>query len=495
MIFANKTHIGLLFLYGLIVFLAIWGLVSQTGHSHLPVAMWTAIGAVGACGAMLEILLHIRTRNALTQMKDQIRQMSKVAEVGLVMIEEQWPVEGLVGMLNEYLTLIRRKMNGLARERKELDLLVQAVDAEKHNTEAIVGSISDAVVVVNSYGELTLANRLAEEVFGFELSARKGSSIEEVITDPKLSGLLDPGRWKSPEPFRFEYELNLSNPAGLKYFVITLSPVFIQNEELWALAMTLHDVTQERQLAQLKNDFVNHVSHELRTPLSSIKAYIELLLDGDIKTATGRNDFYQIIQSETERLDRFIENMLNLSRIESGLMSVEFSRRKLNEELRQAVELVRYVAKEKSIVLEPCSLTEEVWVWADGDLLRQVVLNLLSNALKYTPPGGRVDLLAGLSEDRGTYWISVQDTGVGIDTGEMEKIFDKFYRAYNGKELSGGTGLGLALVKKVVEQIHGGRIEVESAPGHGSKFTVRMPVKPELFRNRGEEVEQETVAV
>ncbi len=494
MIFSNKTHIGLLFLYGIIVSLAVWGLVSQTGYAHFPIAIWAAIGAVGACGAMLEILLHIRTRNALQQMKDQIQRMSKSAEVGLVMIEEQWPVEGLAGMLNEYLTLIRQKMNGLARERKELDLLVQAVDAEKHNTEAIVRSISDAVVVINSYGELTLANRLAEELFGFDLAGKKDCSIEEVITDPKLSALLDPGRWKDPAPFTFEYELFPPGQNGPQYFVITLSPVFIGNDELWALAMTLHDITQERQLTQLKNDFVNHVSHELRTPLSSIKAYIELLLDGDIKTSNGRNEFYHIIKSETERLDRFIENMLNLSRIESGLMSVEFSRRELNEDARQAVELVRYIAQEKTVDMEYTPWKEDIWVHADGDLLRQVILNLLSNAVKYTPPGGKVSLQTGRSENGAEYWICVQDTGVGIEGGELEKIFEKFYRSYNGKELSGGTGLGLALVKKVVEQIHGGRIEVESSAGRGTKFTVRMPVNPVLLPRRSE-AEQETVAV
>jgi two-component system, OmpR family, phosphate regulon sensor histidine kinase PhoR len=494
MIFANKTHIVLLFLYGLIVVLAIWGLVSQTGYSHLPIAIWASIGAVGACGAMLEILAHIRTKTALRQMKDQIQKMSKIAEVGLVMLDEQWPVEGLAGMLNEYLTLIRKKMNGLARERKELGLLVQAVDAEKHNTEAVVRSISDAVVVVNSYGELTLANRRAEELFGFDLAARKGCGAEEVISDPKLLELLDPGRWKDPEPFRFEYELKQSARPGSDFFVITVSPVFIRNDELWALTLTLHDVTQERQLAQLKNDFVNHVSHELRTPLSSIKAYVELLLDGDIQTTSGRNEFYQIIELEVERLDRFIGNMLNLSRIESGLMAVEFSRRNLNEELRQAIQLVQYIAREKSIELEHVPPSEEMWVWADGDLLRQMILNLLSNAIKYTPPDGRVHLRAGLSGDRETYWICVQDTGIGFEAEEREKIFDKYYRSYNGKELSGGTGLGLALVKKVVEQIHGGRIEVESTPGQGSKFMVCLPVKPRLFQT-DVEVEQEAVVV
>ncbi|MFA5864831.1 MAG: ATP-binding protein [Phycisphaerae bacterium] len=489
MILTNKTHITLLVLYGMIGFLAIWGLASHSEvASGLPLAFWMVLGTVGAAGAMLEILLHIRTREALNQMKKQIQKMSEIAEVGLVMVEEQWPVEGLAGMLNEYLTLIRKKMNDLSRERKELNLLVQVADAEKHNTEAIVASSSDAVIVIDAFGELTLANRLAQELFGFKLPDSKNRPIEQIISESRLQAMLDTAQWKYREPVTFEYELKA------RTYVVTISPVYIQSDELWALTMILHDVTQERQLAQLKNDFVNHVSHELRTPLSSIKAYIELLVDGDIKTAEGRTDFYKIIQSEADRLDRFIENMLNLNRIESGLMSVEFAKLNLKDELRQAAALVEYLAREKSIILENNSFAEEISIHADRDLLRQVVLNLLSNAIKYTNPGGKVRLDAGVSEDRESYWISVEDTGIGIAADERDKIFEKFYRSSGGRSLSGGTGLGLALVKKVVEQIHGGTIEVQSDSGRGSKFILHLLVKPAESSSRSE-IEQEAIAL
>jgi len=476
MLVANKTHIVLLVLYALVVFMAVYGVVSNTSDTnHLPIAVWAALGTVGASGAMLEILVHLRTRNSLNQMKDQIRRMGKCGQVGLVMLEDQWPVEGLAGILNEYLILIQGKMDKLTRERKELDLLVGAVDAEKHNTEAIVWNISDAVLVANSFGELTLANRLAEDLFGFELPKSLNRPIEEVLSDTRLVDLLRPGRWKENDPVRFEYNLIPAGGKDRKYFIVSVVPVFIRTQELWAVAMTLHDVTREHEVEQLKSDFVNQVSHELRTPLSSIKAYIELLLDGDIKTASGRTEFYQIIKGESERLDRFIENMLNLSRIESGLLAVEPVPVDVSEELRQSVDLVRYVAKEKSIEIDLSGVPAELRVWADRDLVRQVILNLLSNAIKYTPSQGRVTLSAGW-ESEGTYgWFAVQDTGIGIAAEDRDKIFDKFYRS-GGKEMSGGTGLGLALVKKVVEQIHNGRVEVESVPGTGSKFIVRLPL-------------------
>jgi two-component system, OmpR family, phosphate regulon sensor histidine kinase PhoR len=160
------------------------------------------------------------------------------------------------------------------------------------------------------------------------------------------------------------------------------------------------------------------------------------------------------------------------------MMAVEFTKLKLNDALDQSIALVQYVAREKSIDLENVPLPEPTWVWADGDLLRQAVLNLLSNALKYTPIGGKVTLTAGQSSDGPSYWVRVADTGVGIAGDELDRVFDKFYRSYNGRQLSGGTGLGLSLVKHVVEQIHGGRIEVDSQPGHGSTFTLYLPVQP-----------------
>jgi len=483
MILASKTHKVLLVLYGSVVLLAVWGLVCQTNDvSRLPIALWSAIGTVGASGAMLEILLHVRTREALKKMKHQIQKLSQSAEVGMVMVEEQWPVEGIAQILNEYLTLIRGKMNELARERKELDLLVRAVDAEKSNTEAIVWSISDAVLVVNSFGELTLANQQAEKLFGFEMAKVRHCPVEDVLTESRLSAMLNPARWLDQEqeksPISFEIDLECVETGKKRSFTVTVCPVFIHSRELWALAMTLHDVTQERELAQMKNDFVHQVSHELRTPLSSIKAYIELLIDGDIKTTSGRNEFYHIIQTEADRLDRFIENMLNLSRIESGMMSAELVELSLNGELQEATDLVQYVAREKKLTLEYHAPAEDIFVSADKDLLRQVVLNLLSNAIKYTKPGGNVTLEAGYDDDHDFYRITVRDTGIGIAAEELNRIFDKFYRSNGGKGLSGGTGLGLSLVKKVVEQIFGGTIEIESAPELGSAFSVRLPVHP-----------------
>jgi PAS domain S-box-containing protein len=479
MIFSDKKHTIFLILYGIIVFLAVWGIVvSADNASKLPIEIWAAIGAVGASGAMLEILTHLRTRDTLNQMKEQIRRMSQSAEVGLVMVDQQYTVEGMPGILNQYLILLRDKINQLKQERKELNLLISAVDAEKQNTEAIIRNISDAVVVINTFGELSLVNSQAEELFGFKLSENRHRQATEIFANPAIRKFLDITTWKTREPVRLECPIKVPGRETPGIFVVTISPVYINVNELWALTMTLHDVTQERELAQLKNDFVNEVSHELRTPLSSIKAYIELLLDGDMQTPQGRLEFYRIIQTEADRLDRFIANMLNLSRIESGSIAVEFSEIDINDELAQAVDLIRYITEEKSITLTFHPSPDKLLVQGDRDLLRQTILNLLSNAVKYTPNHGQVNLTVESMPENGLYHITVEDSGIGISPDDLEHIFDKFYRCGDGKKLSGGTGLGLSLVKKVVEQIHHGKVHAQSLPGQGSKFIIDLPTNP-----------------
>jgi two-component system phosphate regulon sensor histidine kinase PhoR len=463
----------------MIVFFAIWGITTRAENAkQLSMEVWAALGAVGAAGAMLEILIHLRTRKALNQMKEQIERMSRTADVGLVMIDEQKSVEGMPLALNQYLTLLKDRINQLKKEHKELDLLVRAVDAEKHNTEAIIKNISDAVIITNAFGELVLANQRAEELLNFELVRSRNQFVGEVISDPVLIQSLTPEQGRATgQSVRYEHTLKKLGSAKAGIFVVTVSPVYIRKDELWAMAMTLQDVTQEREVARMKNDFVNQVSHELRTPLSSIKAYIELLLDQEIQSQDEQINFYRIIQSEADRLDHFIANMLNLSRIESGLMAAEFTTVDPDEEMRQSINLVRFVAEEKKIAIDYTPPAESFTILADRDLLRQVILNLLSNAIKYTPNEGQIRLSLERCRGEETCRIRVQDSGIGIAESDRERIFDKFYRCRGrSHELSGGTGLGLTLVKKVVEQIHHGCISVESENGRGSTFTIILPI-------------------
>jgi two-component system phosphate regulon sensor histidine kinase PhoR len=211
----------------------------------------------------------------------------------------------------------------------------------------------------------------------------------------------------------------------------------------------------------------------MKTPLAGIKAYVELLVDGDAEDEETREEFLNVINSQADRLQRLIDNMLNLARIEAGVVSVDKKSRSLNELLEEAVNVVQPSAEAKSIEL----LTElsplYLGVLADRDMLLQAAINLLSNAVKYTPEGGRITLRSRLADDEVAF--EVEDTGVGLSEEDCRHVFEKFYRVKKDKTMASGTGLGLPLAKHIVEDVHGGRLSVESEVGVGSTFCVTLP--------------------
>jgi two-component system phosphate regulon sensor histidine kinase PhoR len=235
-----------------------------------------------------------------------------------------------------------------------------------------------------------------------------------------------------------------------------------------------HRHADEKELSEMKNQFVSMVSHELRTPLASIKAYVEMLIDGEAVDAGTQREFYEVIQNEANRLGRLIDNILNISRIESGLARINRKPHELGGILREAVGVIAPHATQKRITIEHRVEPEQYPIVADRDMLYQAVLNLLSNAVKYTPEGGSIALQTSADPERGNVLIRIIDTGVGIPPKDLPFIFDKFYRAEANKRIAPGTGLGLSLVRHIVETVHGGRVSVESHVGCGSCFVIEL---------------------
>ncbi|MCL2647061.1 MAG: cell wall metabolism sensor histidine kinase WalK [Phycisphaerales bacterium] len=238
----------------------------------------------------------------------------------------------------------------------------------------------------------------------------------------------------------------------------------------------LHDRAREDELSKLKTDFVSHVSHELRTPLSSIKAYAELLVDGEATDDKTRSEFYHIIQSEADRLSRLIDNILNISCIESGMTRVTRKPVALNTILKQVLEVAKPSAREKNVSLvdqvEPVFFSVE----ADRDMIYQAALNLVSNAIKYTPSGGTVRISLGAQDESKELVVQVSDTGVGIPPDAMKHLFEKFFRVEQHKSMAKGSGLGLNLTRQIIEGIHKGRMIVKSEYGKGSTFGFALPI-------------------
>jgi two-component system phosphate regulon sensor histidine kinase PhoR len=229
-------------------------------------------------------------------------------------------------------------------------------------------------------------------------------------------------------------------------------------------------MTKEKEVAEMKNDFVSSVSHELRTPLASIKAYVEMLIDGEADDDKTKREFYEVIQNEANRLSRLIDNILNISRIESGLVKVNKHPQSLMVILKEALEVIAPQARLKNITLEERLTPAMYQTTADKDMLYQAVLNLLSNCVKYTPEGGTITVQTVVDETKRKVTTRISDTGVGIPPKDLPFVFDKFYRSEANSRMAKGTGLGLSLVKHIIETVHHGRIFVESHVGKGSTF-------------------------
>jgi two-component system phosphate regulon sensor histidine kinase PhoR len=220
----------------------------------------------------------------------------------------------------------------------------------------------------------------------------------------------------------------------------------------------------------MKNDFVSNVSHELRTPLASIKAYVELLIDGEADDEKTKREFYEVIQNEANRLGRLIDNILNISRIESGLVKINKKPQTLTGVVTDAMEVVAPQAAQKGVRLSEKLTPVAYRAMADRDMLFQAVLNVLGNAVKYTPAGGEVTVETAVDESRRKVTVRITDTGVGIPPQDLPYVFEKFYRSEANNRMAPGTGLGLSLVKHIVETVHQGRTFVESEVGKGSTF-------------------------
>ncbi|WP_432798079.1 ATP-binding protein [Poriferisphaera sp. WC338] len=391
-------------------------------------------------------------------------------------------------VIEQTLSSMSQRQEELVTKRKELDIRLRLAEAEQKHLTSILDSLNDAVVVTDTFNEVALANAAAEELFHFNLDKARQSPVDHVINDSALTTLIKDTREGNRAVRKRRLEQRIQQAGREAIFDVTLScvkekmssqtesSVALSDESASGVVTILRDITREREIAETKSDFVSNVSHELRTPLSSIKAYMEMLIDGEAQDDQTRAEFYNIIQGETNRLSRLIDNILNISRIESGIVRVQREHISLSAVIKEAVGIMLPQARAKQIELVEVPNPDYFQVFADRDMILQCALNLFSNAIKYTDVGGRVSVSVGVNEGARMVTVAVSDTGVGVPDSDKPHLFDKFYRVADHKNLAKGTGLGLNLVKHVVETVHGGEVGVESKVDKGSTFTFALPI-------------------
>ncbi len=433
---------------------------------HVDAVAGAAMLVLGAAGSLLSLAVIHRS---CTQMRARLTELARSGRFEPLAANDRQLVP-LAASINELVEFADRSVTDAAMKLKELEIQLKVATAQRQHAEAILYSISDAVLVTDPFDELVLANESAARTFNFDLQKMSRTPIDQVLSDTKMIELIREMRQSNSTSGRRIVEHTVQTPVGPRACKVTFSCVSDQNNDAAGVVAVLHDMTKEKEVAEMKNDFVSSVSHELRTPLASIKAYVEMLIDGEAQDPRTQREFYEVIQNEANRLSRLIDNILNISRIESGLVKINKQPQSLMVILKEALEVIAPQAKIKNIKLEEQLTPSFYQTTADRDMLYQAVLNLLSNSVKYTPEAGTITVQTVVDESKRKVITRISDTGVGIPPKDLPFVFDKFYRSEANNRMAKGTGLGLSLVKHIIETVHHGRMFVESHVGKGSTF-------------------------
>jgi len=354
---------------------------------------------------------------------------------------------------------LARAFNQMAARLREM---MQLTAAERDRMSAIVDNMADGVIMTDMEGKVTLINPAAGRILHVIQEHTVGHHVIEVLGDPEADGLLkrclDTGE---PQSGMIERIV-----TGKQFLLAIVTPM-----EGGSL-LILHDLTELRMLEIMRRDFISNISHELRTPLASIKVLAETLREGQYEDYNVASDFLQKIDAEVDKLSQMAVELGELSRIESGEAAFDMKPLPIGDVLHHARDRMRPLADRAGLELSLNIPPDMSPILADRERIEQVLISLLHNAIKFTPPGGKVSLSAEVHEDK--IAISVTDTGIGISPDDLPRIFERFYKADKSRA-GGGTGLGLSIAKHIV-QSHGGDIWAESEEGKGSTFTFTLPI-------------------
>ena len=450
------------------------GMTSPLGETRTD--NWVVIAALLAlCIGLTHLIWNGLDRSTQAVAKKLQAMECDDGEVQLPHLNEDLAEEGIKPDLDRSLTAVKNRLEVLRREREELELQKRLVDNRRSQLQSVLYSIPEAVIVTDAADQVILANEPAQKMFDFDLDTGQRKALTECVNDKEFLHLLEE---TSQSAKRTVAQYSRNGQQGKRWYDVILSVITDpkKDQPMGVLAI-LHDVTRQREAARMKTDFVSSVSHELRTPLASIRAYLEMLVDGEVQDEETRKNFYEIMQNETYRLSNLVDNILNISRIEAGVVKVSKGKVPMSAVIKETLQVLKPQAQASGIELVDELSPVFFHVRADREMMRQAVFNLVSNALKYTPEGGTVTVRLRVDEGQKEVTTEISDSGVGIDAESLPHIFDKFYRVAGSKKMAKGTGLGLALVKEIVETIHDGRLSVKSSPGQGSTFSFSLPLE------------------
>jgi two-component system, OmpR family, phosphate regulon sensor histidine kinase PhoR len=418
------------------------------------------IVVAGLIGTALIALVSLWISRGISRPLEQIR--AGAARFARGELDHRLPSVG-----SEEVRAVVEALNHMARQ---LSARIETIQRQQNEHEAMLSSMEEGVLAIDNRGVIISLNETCAALLGTDQEKARGRLVHEVIRKPDLLRFVE-SALASPSPVEGDIQLHGPEDRCLSAHGTAL---FDAERDKIGVLIVLHDISRLRHLENVRRDFVANVSHELRTPITSIKGFVETLLDGALDDRDNAVRFLGIMLRQVNRLDAIIGDLLSLSRIEKVAEEhlIELAPHAIREVLAAAAEMCAKKAADKQIRIEqvcPDDLTARI----NAPLLEQAVVNLIDNAVKYSGAGSTVRLSA--FRDGPEVVIEVRDEGSGIDARHLPRIFERFYRVDKARSRElGGTGLGLAIVKHII-LAHGGSVDVESTIGVGSSFSLRLP--------------------
>jgi two-component system phosphate regulon sensor histidine kinase PhoR len=347
----------------------------------------------------------------------------------------------------------------------QLRTQIQALETEQGKLSAVLEQMTDGVIIVDEQGQVELINPAAANLFETDVETALIHSLAEVVRQHQLIEL-----WQRCQETGEEQAVMMDLLHQHRFVQSIAIPLGEALPDKYLLLF--QDLTRMRRLETMRRDFISNISHELRTPLASIKALTETLQNGAIEDPPAAERFLERMDTEVDSLTQMVAELLELTRIESGQVPLKIKSTKPCKLVKRAAKRLREQAERAELTLETNCPENLPNIYADSSRLGQALTNLLHNAIKFTPQGGAVTLIA--VQDVDVVQFSVKDTGIGIPSDDLPRVFERFYKADQART-EGGTGLGLAISRHLVEA-HGGRIWVESVVGQGSTFYFTIPI-------------------
>jgi two-component system phosphate regulon sensor histidine kinase PhoR len=419
--------------------------VARLRRAILSAVLLAALGA-----AVLALFIAEHAARPVRRLTEVVQRMAEGDLSARLLSTTQDEVGTLTRAFNQMADRLQETINTLAEEQSRLT--------------AVLDNMADGVLITDGSGRVRLINPAAARLLDTDTEAALGRSFAQVARDHRIIALWQQCREEGRE--RIE-PVELDRRGSFLQAIVTP----LQGAEPSACLVIFQDLTQVRRLETVRRDFISNISHELRTPLASLRALADTLRDGALEDPPAARRFLDRMETEVDALAQMVQELLELSRIESGQVPFRLAPVAVADVVLPPVERLRPQAERFVLRLADDLPPDLPPVLADVERIQQVVTNLVHNAIKFTPSGGEVTISAAVSTDEVV--VSVRDTGVGIPADDLPRIFERFYKADYARS-GGGTGLGLAIAKHIV-QGHGGRIWAESIEGRGSTFYFSLP--------------------